>query len=194
MFIRFIIKQLFIAQLNRNKIKLSDSDIANAKQNKKALKKIYLHFINEMYTFAFYLTKSKEGAEDIISESFLKAFANITTFEGNVQQFRAWLYKITRNTAYDYMNKESKSISNEEIFENISEVDNLSEDEKESLNEIWYMISKLDAKSREIILLKYKFGYDLKEVSEITGESYANVRKIASRSLKNIKNNISKND
>jgi RNA polymerase sigma-70 factor (ECF subfamily) len=45
-------------------------------------------------------------AEDVVQDSLLKAFQNISGFRGG--SFRAWLMRIVTNTAYDWLRQSSK--------------------------------------------------------------------------------------
>lgn len=45
-------------------------------------------------------------AEEVVQESFLKAFQNLTSFRGG--SFRAWLMRIVTNTTYDVLRQTSK--------------------------------------------------------------------------------------
>ena len=44
------------------------------------------------------MTKDEETAEDVVQESFVKAYRKINTFEGR-SSFKSWLYQIALNTA-----------------------------------------------------------------------------------------------
>ena len=48
-------------------------------------------------------------AEEVVQESFLKAFQNMRSFRGG--SFRAWLMRIVTNTAYDVLRQTSKQLT-----------------------------------------------------------------------------------
>ena len=50
-----------------------------------------------------YITQ-KEDVEDICLESFQKAFSQIDTYNPEYK-FSTWIYRIARNTAFDYLSK-----------------------------------------------------------------------------------------
>ena len=50
-----------------------------------------------MYNYALYLTANREEANDLLQETFLKAFRFIEKFESGTNA-KAWLYRIMRNT------------------------------------------------------------------------------------------------
>ena len=50
-----------------------------------------------LYNFAHWLTQSREEAEDLVQETYLKAFKGFSSFQPGTN-FRAWIYRILRNT------------------------------------------------------------------------------------------------
>ena len=65
----------------------------------------------------------KEDVEDICLESFQKAFSQIETYNPEYK-FSTWLYRIARNTAFDYLSKQNREMAkmpttsiNEELAE-----------------------------------------------------------------------------
>lgn len=65
----------------------------------------------------------KEDVEDICLESFQKAFIQIDTYNPEYK-FSTWLYRIARNTAFDYLSKQQREMAkmpttsiNEELAE-----------------------------------------------------------------------------
>src|SRR5262245_66558784 len=50
-----------------------------------------------LYSFAHWLTHNREEAEDLLQETYLKALKGFASFQQGTN-FRAWLYRILRNT------------------------------------------------------------------------------------------------
>ena len=53
----------------------------------------------------------KEDIKDICLESFQKAFSQISSYNPEYK-FSTWLYRIARNTAFDYLNKQDREKNN----------------------------------------------------------------------------------
>jgi RNA polymerase sigma-70 factor (TIGR02943 family) len=82
-------------------------DVTN--ENPKALLENWVYkFSDELYSWAFYKTSSKETAEDLVQETFLSAFHKIDTFQGKSQP-KTWLFSILNNKVIDYYRKNLKT-------------------------------------------------------------------------------------
>src|ERR1700734_1510485 len=54
------------------------------------------HF-ERLYNFACWLTQNREEAEDLVQETYVKALKGFSSFQPGTN-FRAWMYRILRNT------------------------------------------------------------------------------------------------
>jgi len=52
---------------------------------------------SQLYNFACWLTGDRAAAEDLVQETYLKAFRAFSSFQQGTN-FRAWIYRILRNT------------------------------------------------------------------------------------------------
>ncbi len=75
------------------------------------LEKIYELYFNDIYKYIYGMSKNKAIAEDITSETFLKAIKN---FDSSIENVRAWLFTIAKNLYFTYQKRE-KIYSNEEV-------------------------------------------------------------------------------
>ena len=79
-------------------------------QNQAAFIVLYTRYnIGVKNHIARYITQ-KEDVEDICLESFQKAFSQIDTYNPEYK-FSTWLYRIARNTAFDYLSKQNREMA-----------------------------------------------------------------------------------
>lgn len=64
-------------------------------------------FSDELYSWAFHKTSSKETAEDLVQDTFVSAYHKIDSFQGKSQP-KTWLFSILNNKIIDYYRKKSK--------------------------------------------------------------------------------------
>ncbi|MFA6459353.1 MAG: RNA polymerase sigma factor [Candidatus Paceibacterota bacterium] len=85
---------------------LSDEELAEStkKGDDEAYRTLMLRHMRHIFNFARQYTKSEEDTEDVVQDSFFKAWKYIKLFEKG-KNFRPWLFTITRNTALDHIKK-----------------------------------------------------------------------------------------
>lgn len=71
-----------------------------------AFRQLVLDNSHAMFRLAWRLTCDEGAAEDIVQESFIKAWRKIGDFRMQ-SSFRSWLHRITVNTAMDYLRKQA---------------------------------------------------------------------------------------
>ena len=68
---------------------------------------VYSRYSKDVFKFSLSLCGNPATADDIVSETFLKAIKTGDTFEGKCS-VKSWLCQIAKNTYYDYLRKHSK--------------------------------------------------------------------------------------
>ncbi|MDD2907758.1 MAG: RNA polymerase sigma factor [Candidatus Gracilibacteria bacterium] len=153
---------------------------------------IYDRYIDKIYNFVYLKTTNKEVAEDIVSDVFMSALNNINSFrveEGS--SVKAWLYKIAYNKVIDFYrtNKENLDIGDYlEMSVNSDFAQDL--DNKDKLKEVFGYLKTIKKEHRDILIYRIWDDLSYKEISEITGLSVDNCKKIVSRTLKVISANF----
>lgn len=72
------------------------------KQKPEAQKRLYDHFAPSMLGVCYRYTKSREDAENVLQEGFIKVFKNLKRYRGE-GDLGAWIRKIMVNTALNYL-------------------------------------------------------------------------------------------
>jgi RNA polymerase sigma-70 factor (ECF subfamily) len=70
----------------------------------------FMPHIDSMYNFAFRLTTDEDDANDLVQDTYLKAFRFITSFEQGTNA-KAWLFRILKNSFINDYRKKSKEPS-----------------------------------------------------------------------------------
>ena len=93
-------------------------------QNQAAFIVLYTRYNAGVKSHISRYVSQKEDIEDICLESFQKAFSQIDTYNQDYK-FSTWIYRIARNTAFDYLskhNREKNYIPTTSINEDIAEL------------------------------------------------------------------------
>jgi RNA polymerase sigma factor, sigma-70 family len=163
--------------------KMSDEDlvVAYAEGNNSAFGVLLNRHKSNVYSYIYFIVKSRELAEDIFQETFVKAI--VTIKQGRYTEngkFRAWINRIAHNLIIDNYRQEKneQTISNDEcetdLFNNSKLSDGTIEDEMvktQILNDVKKLIEYLPDNQKEVLLLRYYQDLSFKEIADITGVS-----------------------
>jgi len=133
------------------------------------------------FTIANKIVRSREDAEEIAQDSFVKAYQSLRSFKGD-SKFSTWLYRIVYNAAIshtrrkkqDFIQLDERVVSDtteDEIFENLDSLD--TELQSKLVNEA---INNLPADESAIVTLFYLKENTIDDISQITGLSVSNVK------------------
>ncbi|TDN82365.1 RNA polymerase sigma-70 factor (ECF subfamily) [Salegentibacter sp. 24] len=169
------------------------------KNDQRAQMEVYQRYYKAMYNISLRIVCDTAEAEDIMQESFLKAFAKIDSFQGS-STFGAWLKRIVVNLSINAFNKKIKLNEvayNDELKNEIDDsagiiLDEDSKDEK--VNKVLKMLSSLKENYRIALTLHLIEGYDYEEIGEILNLSYANSRTMISRAKESLRKKLLKDE
>jgi len=139
-------------------------------------KQAYAHLINKykdrIYNVLYQMVHSREEAEDLTQEGFIKAFQKLASYDLN-RQFYPWLCRIAINHCIDMRkNQKLKTV----VFHEIDQLSTSNEQTPESIyikkefaSEMREMLDCLPEGYRLVLLLRYHHNLSYLEISEILG-------------------------
>lgn len=146
--------------------------------NRKAQLQLYNQYCDGMYCIAKRFVNHTAEAEDVVQESFIKAFSKLDQFKGDVT-FGAWLKRIVINKSIDYLKlKKQNLVALEDVHLKVIDTNDnhwIVEDNT-TIEEIKTAINNLPDKYKYVLMLFLIEGYDHQEISEIL-----NITQVASR-------------
>lgn len=130
------------------------------------IEKVYRIYFNDLYRFLLYLCKNKEVAQDICSESFIRAMKNIENVEDS--KVKSYLFEIGKNTYYNYYKKNKRILFAENIEDFDLALESFEKDllKKESLTRLEIAINKLDTPYKDVVKLRLN-DLSFKEIGQI---------------------------
>lgn len=97
--------------MNRREVHLKMEEkelISKAKRgDQDAFGQLVLAHQNKVYTLCVHLLGSREEAEDLAQEAFLKAWRSLDGFHGE-SSFSTWMHRLTTNLCLDHLRKQSR--------------------------------------------------------------------------------------
>lgn len=131
---------------------------------------------HQLYRFLAY--RSDPGAaEDLVQETFLRAFVALPTYEGR-SPARMWLLAIARRVAADYLRARQcrPQISQTEEWAVAAELAGAHEPDHGRLVDIQELVSALELERREAFVLTQVFGLTYADVAEICNCAMGTIR------------------
>lgn len=143
---------------------------------------IYLAYRGLMYHVADDILHNHQDAEDAVHQAFVKIAEHIEEIEEAVcPKTKAYVVIIVRNKAIDHYRRKQR-------YPQVEYCDAMSGKTVEytGSNQLAACLAKLPEQQRDIILLKYKYGYRNEEVAKLMGLSKSNTIKIDQRAKKKL--------
>ena len=150
---------------------LSIDIIEKCKQNnRKAQMQLYNQYCKGMYLVAKRFVKHSAEAEDVVQEAFIKAFAKLHQYSGEVT-FGAWLKRIVINKSIDLLKAKKEQLmaledSHLKVVDSSYDEPWLVEDSV-TIEDVKETIELLPDKYKYVLMLYLIEGYDHQEISEI---------------------------
>jgi len=149
---------------------------------------IYTQFHNSLFSFVRSKIKSKEDAEDILQNVFIKISANVNRLTDE-EKLQSWIFTITRNAIIDYYrtntSKRSVSIGPDQEEDMLDEIQT---DPTKGLDQcISAMINLLPEEYKSIIVDSELNGIKQKDMAEKYGMAYPTMRSRVQRGRERLK-------
>ena len=175
--------------------------VKRAQKDPDAFAKLYDQYYPRIFGYVLRRSANLEAAQDITSETFVKALGKLWQFQWRNVSFSSWLYKIATNEINQYFRKAEykKSVSLEELqergFELLSPHDPESEliEAQEKLKqhqdflEIQGRITRLPAKYQEVIALRFFEKKQINEIAEILGKREGTIKSLLHRAVEKLR-------
>ena len=177
-------------------IELIAQTLAGNQQAYADLVKRHQRFI---FTLALRFAKSREDAEEIAQDCFVKAYRSLASFQQN-SKFSTWLYSIVYTTAMTFLRKKriaTSSIDNDETYiEIVSQPGAFDINNAESRSRSYYLnqaINQLLPDDAAVITLFYKGEQSLEEIAQALGIEANTVKVKLFRARQRLKERLERN-
>jgi RNA polymerase sigma factor (sigma-70 family) len=153
------------------------------------IEELFAALESPLLSYALRLTRDREVAEDAVQDAFMKLHAQFA----DVREPRRWLYRTVHNLALNHLRQSNKIVPLPQPVEGETpqtpDADPLPDEQiarLEGIGLVRLSLANLDARSREVVRLKFEEDLSYKEISERTGLTSGHVGYLLHHALKTI--------
>ncbi|MBO5054932.1 MAG: sigma-70 family RNA polymerase sigma factor [Eubacterium sp.] len=162
-------------------------------RKKQSLNSIFIETVDvnktAMFRLAYSIVLNKEDAEDVVSESILKAYSHLYELR-NTKKMKAWLFQILVNESKTCLRKRKRI----ELVDDFSKFENrVSESDNGTSSDLLEYIYQLEDIYKEIIILYYFEQFHIREIAKILNLSEGTVKSRLFRARAELKKFLEEN-
>ena len=147
---------------------------------------LYDLYFDRIYAYVAWRAASRDEAEDMVSEVFRKALANLRRFEWRGAPFSAWLYRIASNEITDH----AERVGRERALEPPPEAEEANQEEAHDRAKVFALVRELPADQRKVLELRFMEEKSTREVAEVLQRSEGAIKQLQFRGLENLRTMI----
>ena len=158
-----------------------DREKESAAERKKRFERDALQYMNQLYAAALRYTKNPEDAQDLVQDTYAKAYTSFHQFEPGTN-LKAWLYRVLTTTFINTYRKDQRrpQTSDSELEDwQIAEASSHTSDQGKSTedvvlenlpdSDIKQALAEIPEEFRMAVYLADVEGFSYKEIAEIVG-------------------------
>jgi RNA polymerase sigma-70 factor (ECF subfamily) len=180
-----------------------DRDKESAAERKKRFERDALQYMNQLYAAAMRYTKNPEDAQDLVQDTYAKAYTSFHQFEPGTN-LKAWLYRVLTTTFINTYRKDQRrpQTSDSELEDwQIAEASSHTSDQGKSSedvvlenlpdSDIKNALAEIPEEFRMAVYLADVEGFSYKEIAEIVGVPAGTVMSRLHRGRKQLREKLS---
>lgn len=161
--------------------------IRKAKANPQIFEELYKKYADKIYNYFWYRTgHQKDISEDLMQETFFRAFSHLSSFKIRGYSYLTYLLTIAHNVLVNYYrSRRIIPLSEIEDTDAPEEITDALESKVEA-ERLWKAVQNLSPTERDAVLLRYQKEMSIKDISRIMGRTENAVKLILSRARKKL--------
>jgi RNA polymerase sigma-70 factor, ECF subfamily len=161
--------------------------------DREALEELYLIHFDRIYSYLHLSVGNRHDAEDLTTQTFLRMLEAIGRFHWQAVPFSAWLFRIAHNLSIDHFRARRRVQSEDEVPEPPGQEE--ASAEEQAMDSIGHagmlaLIEQLSAEQRQVLTLKFLFGFANAEVAGILGKTEGAVKSLQHRALASLQKHV----
>jgi RNA polymerase sigma-70 factor, ECF subfamily len=151
---------------------------------------VYDRYVDRVYAYVSRRAGSRPIAEDVTSEVFQLALANLPRFEWRGVPFAAWLYRMAANCLADYWRRQGREAQ-------VPEADLPERGEHEGLERrvsLFQLVDRLPDLQRRVIEMRFVEDKSIRDVAAALDRSEGAVKQLQLRAIENLRKGMGVHD
>jgi len=163
--------------------------VARAKENdSEALHFLYVRYSPEVLRFVRKLVQDDYEAEDITQNVFMKLMRVIDKYEPREVPFAAWILRVARNAALDYLRARRTTPTDEVRIED----DERGRIARERGQDLRQALEGLPEEQRDVLILRHIIGLSPVEIASVLGKTESSVHGLHHRGRLSLQTSLQK--
>ena len=160
------------------------------KGDTEAFGQLYDHYVTAIFRFIYARVGTKQLAEDLTAETFLRALRSLSTFQWRGKDFGAWLTVIARNLTNDhYKARRTRSeFSSDTLPDRPDPGRGPEEDMLASLSNdaLMQAVANLPGDQRDCVLMRFVQELSIAETAQVLGRSEGAIKQLQLRAVRSL--------
>lgn len=183
-------------QTSKNDIEDRAERLRNTTTRRNEFDRLITLYTEPLYWHARRIVIVHEDAEDIVQDTFIKAYDKIASFRGTDDELKSWLYRIATNTAISALRHYKRSIF-ASLDSAAAELRSRVVDEcwavaDEELIRFQKIVLNLPFKQRLVFNLRYYDELSYRQIAEITDQKEDTLKVNYHHAIKRIKEELTR--
>jgi RNA polymerase sigma-70 factor (ECF subfamily) len=150
---------------------------------------LYERHFERVYAYVSRRVRDRAAAEDVTSEVFHHALANLSKFEWRGAPFGAWLMRIASNALADRWRRLAREFGTESAEATSSEPN---PEELEVRAQLFRLVDCLPEDQKRVVQLRFAHEKSVKEIAQELGKTEGAVKQLQFRGLAALRAEVSK--
>jgi RNA polymerase sigma-70 factor, ECF subfamily len=163
--------------------------IAAAQKDPARFTELYEEHFERVYAFVARRLRNRDDAEDVTSEVFRDALANLKSFEYRGAPFASWLYRIASNAIADRWRHAARE-QGTALADPPDDSAQANPEAVESRARLFRQVATLPADQRRVIEMRFAEGRSIAEIARQIGRSSGAVKQLQFRAIQNLRGSV----
>lgn len=162
-----------------------------AKKDPSRFAELYELNFGRVYGYIARRVNDRDAAQDLTSDVFHKALANLHSFEWRGVPFAGWLLRIAANMIVDRSKRGTREITGQEDLPDVPDLGARPKlEESEECARLFRLVDELPSDQRRVIGMRFAEEKSIREIAQALGRTEGAVKQLQFRALQNLRTRL----